>query len=146
MTNDEYARLKYDIGSISPSTIKDLESDVRCYLDRCGLFYKSFRRIKQPQSIKEKIENRKKEGRDNYVLQDLVGIRIVVYFKSDIELCEKIIQQHFHVLDISKDVEETDKFKPLRINYVCELPDKIERLFDDKIWTYPIDKSFEILK
>lgn len=41
-------------------------------------------------------------------------------------------------------MEETDKFKPLRINYVCELPDKIERLFDDKIWAYPIDKSFEI--
>ena len=77
-------------------------------------------------------------------MQDLIGIRIVLYFKSDIKLCEKLINQHFDVLDISKDKELTDKFCPQRINYVCSLPEDVVNEFDPIIWTYPIDKSFEV--
>lgn len=141
---NEFTEMEKNIDSISISVIKPLEMALRNYLDKCGLFYKVFSRIKSSKSVHEKLENRAKKQIQNYKMQDLVGIRIVLYFKSDIQLCEKIINQHFKVLDISKDKEQTDKFCPQRINYVCALPDTVVDNFDSIIWTYPIDKSFEI--
>lgn len=140
----EIKDMERNIDSISVSAIKPLEKDLRGYLDKCGLFYKVFARIKRSKSVKDKLENRAKKGIQNYKMQDLIGIRIVLYFKSDIKLCEKLINQHFNVLDISKDEELTDKFCPQRINYVCSLPENVVHEFDPIIWMYPIDKSFEI--
>lgn len=144
MKEQTYEEMRKDIDSISPSVIKDLEKDLREYLDKCGLFYKVFSRIKKSNSVIEKLESPKHKNIAEYMLQDLVGIRIVLYFKKDIFLCEKIISQQFAILNISKDEEETDKFHPQRINYVCALPENIVDNFDSKIWEYPIDKSFEI--
>ena len=77
MECNTYDQLKIDINRISISTIKELENDIKNYLDKCGLFYKVFVRIKTANSIIEKLENRKKKNRQNYKLQDLVGVRIV---------------------------------------------------------------------
>lgn len=144
MECNTYDQLKIDINRISISTIKELENDIKNYLDKCGLFYKVFVRIKTANSIIEKLENRKKKNRQNYKLQDLVGVRIVLYFKNDIQLCEKLIQQHFQVLNTSRDSEDPEKFRAQRINYVCRLPENIKINFEEKIWEYPIDTSFEI--
>ena len=137
-------KMKIDIDSISVSTIKELENEIKEYLDKCGLFYKVFPRIKTSKSIFEKLEAREKREKKDYKLQDLVGVRIVLYFKSDIQLCEKIITQAFQVVDISKDEEKEDMFRPQRINYVCVLPEYVLKNFDSKVWEYPIDKTFEI--
>ena len=137
-------RMKTDIDGISVSVIKNLENEIKEYLDKCGLFYKVFPRIKSSKSIIEKLEERERRGKKGYKLQDLVGIRIVLYFKADIPLCEKLVSQNYQVVDISKDEEEADKFKPQRINYVCTLPDSIVRNFEPKVWEYPIDQTFEI--
>lgn len=137
-------KMKIDIDSISVSTIKELENEIKEYLDKCGLFYKVFPRIKTSKSIFEKLESRERDGKQNYKLQDLVGVRIVLYFKEDIKLCEKLVKQNFCVVGISKDEEVADKFKPQRTNYVCKLPENILKNFDSKVWEYPIDKTFEI--
>lgn len=137
-------QIKKEIPENSYAVIKDLESEIKKYLDKCGLFYKVFSRIKSPKSIIDKIEDRERRNELNYKIQDLVGIRIVLYFKSDIQLCEKLIKQHFTVLNISKDDEEPDKFKAQRINYVCRLPEKIRMNFNERVWEFPIDTSFEI--
>lgn len=139
-----YKQIKRDIPKISVSTIKDLEEKIKDYLDKCGLFYKVFSRIKSVNSIIDKLEERKNRGKKNYKMQDLVGVRIVLYFKTDIQLCEKLIKQHFKVLDVSRDLEEPEKFRAQRINYVCQLPESVKNNFDEKIWEYPIDSTFEI--
>lgn len=144
MTKKEHDKMRVDVDSISNSTIKDLETEIRSYLDKCGLFYKCFTRVKSGQSLCKKIvEKQERKGLD-YKIQDLVGIRIVVYFKEDIELCERLIRENYNVIDISKNAEDIEKFGPQRINYVCDLPTEIVKNFDLRIWDYPIDKSFEI--
>lgn len=144
MRENTYNQMKRDISSISISTIKELDNEIKMYLDKCGLFYKVFTRIKTANSIIEKLEKRREKGVVNYKLQDLIGVRIVLYFESDIQLCEKIIQQHFQVLNVSRDINEPEKFRAQRINYVCQLPKNIKDNFETKIWEYPIDESFEI--
>ncbi len=144
MTEKEYEGFCRDMQGVSTSLVRDLESDIRQYLDRCGLFYKCFSRVKKPDSMREKIENRQSSGKTDYKLQDFIGFRVAVYFKKDIELCEKIIKRHYDVIGVSKDKPEADLFKPQRINYVCRLPEYIVGLFGDSVWKYPIDKTFEI--
>jgi hypothetical protein len=144
MKNYTCEELKKDIDRISVSIIRPLEVELRNYLDKCGLFYKVFMRIKKSNSIIEKLENRRQNEVAGYKLQDLVGIRIVLYFKSDIALCEKLIQQHFSVDNKSKDDQDAEKFKAQRINYVCWLPEDVKNRFDTRVWEYPIDATFEI--
>lgn len=55
-------------------------------------------------------------------MQDIVGFRIALYFKEDIVICENIIKNKFDVVDISKDIEAVNEFKPTRVNYVYRLP------------------------
>lgn len=144
MEETTYGRLEKDIDGILVSAIRPLEYEIRGYLDKCGLFYKVFARIKNSNSIIEKIEDRKRQGKIGYKLQDLIGIRIVLYFKNDIELCEKLIQQHFQVDNKSIDDPDIEKFRAQRINYVCKLPESVKANFDNKVWEYPIDQTFEI--
>lgn len=139
-----YTELTENVNAISPSIGKQVEQEISSYLDRCGLFYKIFSRIKTGASLSRKIEYKQEEKGDNYKLQDLVGVRIVVYFKEDIDLCEQIILKNFEYIDVTRDAQTTDSFKPQRINYVCRMPGSIRELFDESIWNYPIDQTFEI--
>ena len=144
MDDKTYESMKRDVERISIVTIKSLEEEIRVYLNKCGLFYKIFTRIKSSNSIRKKVLDREDQGKHNYKIQDLIGVRIVLYFKSDIKLCQRLIEQNNQIIDYSIDDEEPDKFKAQRINYVCKLPENVKNNFDSNIWKYPIDETFEI--
>ena len=48
---NEFTEMEKNIDSISISVIKPLEMALRNYLDKCGLFYKVFSRIKSSKSV-----------------------------------------------------------------------------------------------
>ena len=102
MDQNTHDKIQRDVESISINAIKGLENQIKGYLDKCGVFYKLFSRIKSSTSTIEKMTEREQRGIDEYIMQDLVGIRLVLYFKSDIPLCEKLIGQHFDIINISK--------------------------------------------
>lgn len=131
------------INTITINTTRDIEKKLIKYLNKCGLFYKIFGRIKNGKSAKNKI-SKKLTMNENYKLQDLIGYRIALYFKEDVEICEDIIKNSFEVVDISKDKEKVDIFSPIRINYVCKIPQDYMILFEKNIWEKPIDNTFEI--
>lgn len=123
--------------------INQIKTEIESRLDRCGLFYRLFARSKKGQAVEEKIA-KKGYTTDGKKLQDLIGVRIVLYFKDDINLCESIILRDYDVLEVVRDQEEADSFKPTRLNIVCKLSQDIVNLFDSAIWEYPIDQTFEI--
>lgn len=77
-------------------------------------------------------------------MQDIIGVRIVLYFKDDIDLCLTIIRKNYSIIEIVRDEENTDTFRPMRLNIVCRMPDSIISQFSSEIWTFPIDTTFEI--
>lgn len=77
-------------------------------------------------------------------MQDLIGVRIALYFKDDIDLCIEIIKNNYIVLEIVRDEERTDLFSPVRLNIVCKMPTEICDNFSEDLWYYPIDDTFEI--
>lgn len=81
-------------------------------------------RIKTLNSIYEKIERKNKSITSVTDLDDFIGIRIIVLFRSDIEKVCDIVKTHFDVVDI-EDVStrlSDDQFGYQSTHYTIKLP------------------------
>lgn len=137
--------LEKQIGAISPAIAHELEREISQKFDKCGIFYRIFSRCKSAASTVEKLIKKEEEYKEkNKKMQDLIGVRVALYFKDDIDLCIKIIENCFNTVELVRDEEESEKFSPMRLNMVCKMPDSIISLFSSEIWEFPIDKTFEI--
>lgn len=131
-----------EIDGIPYSAIRDLENEMRRHLDKCGLYYRLFGRVKSASSTFKKIEEKKYDT--SRKMQDLIGFRIALYFQDDIKICEEIIKKLFTVDNVSQDTDRVDKFKPTRLNYVCKIPDGLVNIDQQIFLKHLIDDTFEI--
>lgn len=134
-------RLDY---SLLPERITtDLQNQVNKVVSASSVFFRLFARRKDPDSAAHKIEIKRYDAQRK--MQDLYGVRIALYFKDDIPICKKLIENHFHVVEITEDIEGLSNFSPVRLNYVCKLPDDLKNDIDGSFWSqHPIDDTFEI--
>lgn len=139
----DYKKMQTDIDSIPLSITHDLQRNLSSSFDKCGIFYRIFARCKSGLSTVRKFETKKYEE-SGKKMQDLMGARIVLYFKDDIDVCVSIIKKNYKIIDIVRDEEKCETFSPRRLNIICEMPNEIKYNFSDEIWDYPIDNTFEI--
>lgn len=132
-------------GLISETIISSLERKIEANLKKSGIYYRLFSRIKSKESIQEKIVRKNYSQETNNLMQDIVGVRIALYFADDIPLCQEIIRKVFQVDNISKSENKVDSFSPEKLNIVCKIPEEYLSLFDELLWKdYPIDQTFEV--
>lgn len=128
----------------------NLQREIRNELERIGIHYRLHSRVKQKDSLDEKIAS-KGEGyytEDGKKVQDVIGIRIVTYFIDDVNLLWEWFKCKYDVVEDQYDIAERDVFKPLRKNMICRLREADIRTLEDlrkedslyKI----IDTTFEI--
>lgn len=132
---------------ISESTIEPLRNSLKNELDKTGIYYRLFSRIKSTASIQTKIQRKKKERGENYKIQDLVGIRIVLYFLDDIDVCDTLIRNNFDIDEANCNIKKPTKntFEAVIHNYICKLPDDTVTLIGEDFFSdNSIDKTFEI--
>ena len=135
--------LREDIEALPSSVESELQRHLTGIMNQSSLFYRIFVRCKSADSAEKKI--RIKGYDDTKKMQDLYGARIALYFKDDIAICRKILEQNYEVIDLSEDKEEEAVFAPTRLNYVCKLPKTIKNDIIKDFWVkYPIDDTFEI--
>lgn len=135
--------LREDIEALPSSVESELQRHLTGIMNQSSLFYRIFVRCKSADSAEKKI--RIKGYDDTKKMQDLYGARIALYFKDDIAICRKILEQNYEVIDLSEDKEEEAVFAPTRLNYVCKLPKTIKNDILKDFWVkYPIDDTFEI--
>lgn len=117
-------------------------------LNQANIYYRIFSRIKSPQSVAGKlIRKQKKYENENKGMQDIIGIRVVLYYYDDIPICKNILSNVFNWIpeDSEEDIPNVYSFEPVRKNYIFHLPDALINLFPEKIWTeYKIEKTFEL--
>lgn len=89
-------------------------------LNRIGIYYRIFSRIKSVNSANIKYEE-KGYKYSNKKIQDIIGIRITSYFSDDIPLIINILDRLFKLDNKEIDALDTDTFKPQRINLVYRL-------------------------
>lgn len=112
-------------------------------LNKTGIFYRIWARVKDGESIKKKLNKR---NRPDYRMQDLLGCRVVCYFAEDLIICEDIFKKMFHERDSDTTIDEQDSetFKPVRRNYVFDLPSELINIMPSELWELPFDKTFEL--
>ncbi|MFC4639487.1 GTP pyrophosphokinase [Deinococcus hohokamensis] len=83
-------------------------------------------RVKRPASLADKL--RRKPGRYHHLddLTDLVGVRVITYFESDVAVVSRLLEEHFEVdwansVDKGK-VHDPDRFGYMGVHYVLRAP------------------------
>lgn len=134
---------------------KSIREEITFELDKIGLLYRVFSRSKDKNSISDKIDRKKSEGKpysvDGKKMQDVIGIRVVTYFRDDIEIVKKIIENKLEI--VSKEIDNLDStvFKPKRTNIVCRFSFENSNTFielqkidsSNSFWKI-IDNTFEL--
>ena len=130
---------------------RELREHIEKRLERVGMYFRIFARVKAAGSLCAKlIRKEEKYKKNDEKLQDLIGIRVVLYYADDVPICQKMIGSLFHVReeDCSIDTPGIDEFKPVRLNLICDIPDGaegyIERMPKELWQNYRIDKTFEV--
>lgn len=123
-----------------------LEEDIRGILNRAGIYFRIFNRAKTAFSIAKKLD---KDGygfdEDDKKLQDLIGLRAVVYYYDDRDIIREIMDQTFCRVGDWSETESTDEeFKASKLNGVFHIPDEYRRLYSGDLSEFPIDPTFEL--
>lgn len=115
-------------------------------LSRVGIFYRIFSRIKTPSSFSEKLVSKGGGYYDGVIkrIQDVIGIRVILYFSDDIPIVYNYLKTYLNSIDETVDKNEETKFAPTRINLICRIPDDAIREFQDILRSNLIDTTYEI--
>ena len=123
---------------------QQLASEISDSLTRCGLIFRIFSRVKSESSIRKKQEV--KYADKKVKLQDMIGVRIVLYFQDDVDA----LALYYSVGDVvKKAIDEFDSstFRPQRLNITNRIP---AELMDDFLAALPdefedrIEPTYEI--
>lgn len=133
---------------------KQIHQKIVNELNKVGLLYRIFVRTKNEKSIAEKIQRKINEGRpydeNGKKIQDVLGVRIVTYFKDDINVVKEILSKKFKFIDEEIDELELTVFKPKRTNIICQFDEnhiqilKEVNLATEKSNFKLIDNTFEL--
>ena len=131
--------------------------DIIRELHRIGIHCRVFSRIKEYDSLKEKIQRKNKDSSTPYYtetgrkMQDILGIRIVTYFYEDVQLLWDLFSKKYEVVDIEEAIINTNNFEALRKNMVCRMPPTQVIVFKEYINSLNegseyrlVDSTFEI--
>ncbi|MDO4323149.1 MAG: hypothetical protein Q4C61_11525 [Lachnospiraceae bacterium] len=121
---------------------QDLKRIISDRLEQCGIYFRVFSRIKTASSMARKFEL--KEYGEDRKLQDLVGVRINLYFDDDMDICKNIMEHSFEVIGWSTSERSEAEFKPTKLNGVFRLPDYLKDEISSDTWEMFIDDTFEI--
>lgn len=126
---------------------EEIRREVELQLTAGGLLCRVFGRGKSNYSLESKLE----KGKDKYningkLIQDSIGIRVVLYFSDDIEVARSVISNKFRIResDSTIDTPEGDEFSVTRYNLIYEIPENQEILMSREIGNQPIDRTFEV--
>ena len=109
-----------------------LEEDIRNILNRAGIYFRIFSRAKTPFSIAQKLEKPGYGfGEHDKKMQDLIGLRVVVYYQDDMDIVRTILEKTFRqVGEWSKTDNTEEEFKASKLNGVFWVPEEYQRVYN----------------
>ena len=100
---------------------EQITSDISASLTRCGIMFRIFSRVKSESSVRRKLDAKYVADKKAKKLQDMIGIRIVLYFQDDVDP----LALYYSIGDIvKKAIDELDSstFRPQRLNITSRIP------------------------
>ena len=124
-----------------------LESQIYQQLNQCGLMFRLFSRVKTLSSLQHKMQIKGKHYRTGKALiQDVIGLRIVLYFQDDVDALA-FFYSCGEVVKTSIDEFDSSTFRPQRLNLTCTLPTELVEDFRKALpqeYANYIDNTYEI--
>ncbi|MEM5278107.1 RelA/SpoT domain-containing protein [Cupriavidus taiwanensis] len=124
-----------------------LRREIEQELMKIGLLCRVFGRGKSARSLQAKLLSVPgKYVPDGKLIQDAIGIRIVVYFPEDVQIVEKVLRLKYDCDDASSTIDKpTDTvFSVSRYNLIFRLPSTHYREVVEPTPELPVDRSFEV--
>lgn len=124
---------------------KEIEDELSRLLNDVGIMFRVFSRTKTQASLQQKLDNDDEYGK-NKKIQDLIGIRIVLYFADDIETVRTIVSSSYRERskDSSIDQNGPDEFRAVRYNIVYTVSDEQKKNLRIESCEDLIDSTFEL--
>ena len=114
-------------------------------LNNAGIYFNSTSRIKSESALLHKLETGKYSMQEGgRKIQDIIGIRINLFYLEDMDICEKILEETFLLDNWSKTKNEENKFEAQKCNGVFRIPSKYLRNIPASVWNKPFDQTFEV--
>jgi putative GTP pyrophosphokinase len=125
------------------SIVRVIQESISLQLDSVGLFYRIFSRVKSDDSIRKKLEEKDYDESEKK-MQDLIGIRVVLYFSDDIQILTLLLKDLFPFVGDSIDMPSKSEFKPRRNNLVFRVPEAQLNELVHVVANKLIDSTFEV--
>jgi ppGpp synthetase/RelA/SpoT-type nucleotidyltranferase len=121
-----------------------LVKEIRDDIQSIGVFSRVFGRVKEKKSIINKIERKNYKYIDgDEKIQDLFGVRVVLYFEEDINIVERILESKFSIVDRNPPNQSEDVFGPAPNNLIFENPQRARNCRYVRNHDF-IDDTFEV--
>lgn len=137
--------------------------ELETQLNKLGVFYRVFSRVKSKDSFLRKIDkDKKKYSKNGKKIQDIIGIRIVFYFMDDIKFFKDLFLSHHSFDNCSDSIDDLRNtsiprgkpeeaiFQPTILNIVLRMNDEYKNLLNEALlelddeYKELIDETYEI--
>ena len=118
-------------------------------LKRAGFYYRIAYRVKAVDSMVNKLifKDYRRPGTENAdkKMQDLIGIRIILYFVDDVDTCRKLLDTLFASPGMWETTENNEyEFKAMKVNGIFRLPAYLSKTIVNPYLTEYVDDTFEV--
>ncbi|WP_313144199.1 hypothetical protein [Stenotrophomonas sp.] len=124
-----------------------IRREIEQELTSIGLLCRVFGRGKSPASMRAKLKSSPgKYAPDGKLIQDAVGIRVVLYFQEDVQIADSVLRRKYSC-DVSSSTIDTPVdtvFSVSRYNLVFRLPEENYRDIGEPTVELPVDRTFEV--
>ena len=129
--------------------VEDLVDIIEEKLKKSGMYFRIAHRVKAVDSMVDKMRMKQYgvDGSENEhrKLQDLVGLRIILYYSDDMRICMNLLDTLFSEPGEWETSENTDyEFRAMKTNGVFRMPSYLWKSIENPVLQDYIDDTFEI--
>lgn len=127
----------------------DLLSIIEEKMKKAGFYYRIAYRVKTVGSMVDKLlfKDYQRPGTENEdkKMQDLIGIRIMLYFEDDVDICRNLLDTLFIEPGCWDTTENNEyEFKAMKINGIFKLPAYLSKTIENPMLSEYVDDTFEV--
>jgi ppGpp synthetase/RelA/SpoT-type nucleotidyltranferase len=135
------------VGSAYLRVADSIRKEIEAELVAIGLLCRVFGRGKSKSSLHAKLGAEPgKYHLGGKLVQDAIGIRVVLYFQEDVQIADAILRRKYQCDDASSTIDKPvdNVFSVSRYNLVFRLPEDYFRDVSEPSMASPIDRAFEV--
>lgn len=135
---------------VVPDIVKDdLLSIIEEKLKRAGFYYRIAYRVKAVDSMVNKLiyKDYQSSGSENEdkKMQDLIGIRIMLYYVDDVAICRNLLDTLFASPGTWETTETNEyEFRAMKVNGIFKLPAYLSKTIVNPVLSDYVDDTFEV--